>query len=119
VVQHADWNEKVTSPESLHFVKQNTAYHKISDGNFVGNGTPGFRSQEFTNWKAKIKDPRLREIWQMAVDIGMKYNGKEGRYNNPAVTAGGLDFSDLSETCWILGLEHIKDTEEFFKLYAN
>ena len=33
LVQHADWNEKVTSPESLQFVKQNTVYHKIPDGN--------------------------------------------------------------------------------------
>jgi len=119
VVQHADWNEQVTSPESLQFVKQNTAYHKIPDGNVVGNGTPGFRSPEFTDWKSKTKNPRLREIWQLAVDIGIKYNGKEGRYNNAAVSAGGLDFSDLSETCWILGLENIKDTEEFFNLYAN
>jgi len=119
VVQHADWNEQVTSPESLQFVKQNTTYHKIPDGNVVGNGTPGFRSPEFTNWKSKTKNPRLREIWQLAVDIGIKYNGKEGRYNNAAVSAGGLDFSDLSETCWILGLEDIKDTEEFFSRYAN
>ncbi len=119
VVQHADWNEQVTSPESLQFVKQNTVYHKIPDGNYVGNGTPGFRSPEFTNWKSKTKNPRLREIWQLAVDIGIKYNGKEGRYNNPAVSAGGLDFSDLSETCWILGMESIKDTEQFFNLYAN
>ena len=104
VVQHSDWNEQVTSPESLQFVKQNTNYHKIADGNVVGNGTPGFRSPECKNWKNKLKDSRLVEIWKLAIDIGNKYNGKEGRYNNAAVEAGGLDFSDFSETCWIFGL---------------
>jgi hypothetical protein len=119
VVQHSDWNEQVTSPENLQFIKQNTDYRKIPDGNVVGNGTPGFRSPEFTGWKNKITNPKLKEIWQLAIDLGIKYNGKEGRYNNAAVAAGGLDFSDLSETCWILGIEDIKDAEHFFSLYAN
>lgn len=118
VVQHAEWNEEVTTPEKLDFVKRNTDYTKIPDGNGVGNGTPGFRDPEFTNWDDKITDPELTEIWQLAVDLGNKYNGKEGRYNNEAVLAGGLDFSDLSEVCWILGLQDIKDTEQFFKQYA-
>jgi len=30
-----------------------------------------------------------------------------------------LDFSDLSEVCWILGLQDIKDTEHFFNLYSK
>ncbi len=119
VVQHSDWNEQSTSPEKLQFVKENTDYHKIPDGNVVGNGTPGFRSPEFTQWKNYAANPKVNEIWQLAVDLSNKYNGKEGRYNNEAISAGGLDFSDLSEVCWILGLQQIKDTEEFFKLYAN
>jgi hypothetical protein len=119
VVQHSDWNEEVTSPASLDFVKKNTAYHKIADGNAVGNGTPGFRSPDYTNWKDKITDPKLVKIWQLAIDLGNEYNGKEGRYNNEAIAAGGLDFSDLSEVCWILGLEDIKDTAHFFNLYSN
>jgi len=119
VVQHSDWNEQVTSPESLQFVKQNTSYNKIADGNVVGNGTPGFRDPDYKEWKNKLKNPRLIEIWKLAVDLGNKYNGKEGRYNNAAVASGGLDFSDLSETCWIFGLEEIKDTEQFFNLYSN
>jgi hypothetical protein len=119
VVQHSDWNEEVTAPSSLEFVKKNTAYHKIPDGNAVGNGTPGFRTADYTNWKDKITDPKLIAIWQLAIDLGNKYNGKEGRYNNEAIAAGGLDFSDLSEVCWILGLADIKDTAHFFNLYSN
>ncbi|MBT8293350.1 MAG: hypothetical protein KJN70_08750, partial [Eudoraea sp.] len=100
VVQHSDWNEEVTAPENLDFVKKNTTYHKIPDGNAVGNGTPGFRTPDYTNWKDKIKDPKLVSIWQLAIVLGNKYNGKEGRYNNEAIAAGGMDFSDLSEVCW-------------------
>ena len=119
VVQHSDWNEKSTSTESLQFVKENSDYQKIPDGNAVGNGTPGFRDPEYTYWKDKITNPKLIEVWQLATDLSNKYNGKEGRYNNKAISAGGLDFSDLSEVCWILGVQNIKDTEQFFNVYSH
>ncbi len=119
IVQHSDWNEEVTTTEDLQFVKQTIDYIKIPDGNAVGNGTPGFRSPAFTNWAAKISDPKLRELWQLAVDLGNTYNGKEGRYLNKAISNGGLDFSDLSETCWILGLESVTDTAAFFEQYID
>lgn len=119
LVQHSDWNEEVTSPVYLDFVKTNIDYQKIPDGNVVGNGTPGFRSPEYNKWKDKMTNPKLIETWQLAIDLSNKYNGKEGRYLNEAIAAGGLDFSDLSEVCWILGLQDINDTELFFNLYAN
>jgi hypothetical protein len=119
VVQHAEWNEEVTTPEKLDFVKQNTEYIKIPDGNGVGNGTPGFRSAEFTQWDKVITDPELTKVWQLAIDLANKYNGKEGRYYNEAIAAGGLDFSDLSEVCWILGLQDIKDVELFFNFISK
>ena len=119
VVQHSDWNEKSTSPEDLEFVKKNTDYHKIPDGNVVGNGTPGFLSAEYTQWKGKITNPQLIEVWELAIEISNEYNGKDGRYNNKAISQGGMDFSDLSEVCWILGINDIKDTAEFFNIYSN
>jgi len=119
VIQHSDWNEEVTAPMNLQFVKDNADYHKIPDGNVVGNGTPGFRSPDYTQWKRKIANPELIDIWQLAIDLSNVYNGKEGRYKNEAISAGGLDFSDLSEVCWILGLQDIKDTEHFFNLYSD
>ena len=119
IVQHGKWNEKVTSPENLDFVKQNTDYLKIPDGNVTGNGTPGFRSPDYKVWESKITNPKLKEVWQLAVDLSIKYNGKESRFNNEAVAAGGLDFSDLVEICWILGLQNIENTEDFFNLYSN
>ena len=119
VVQHSNWNEEVTSPESLEFVKDNADYQKIPDGNAVGNGTPGFRSPDFTRWENEISDPRLTEIWQLATDIANKYNGKDGRYDNEAISTGGLDFSDLSTVWWILDMKDIEDTEQFFNLYSK
>lgn len=119
VVQHAEWNEEVTSPAKLDFVKENAHYTKIPDGNGAGNGTPGFRSLEFTQWDTEITDPKLTKIWKRAIDLSNQYNAKEGRYNNEAVAAGGLDFSDLAEVCWILGISDIKDVEHFFALYAK
>lgn len=119
IVQHSDWNEEVTSPGLLAFAQQQTNYHKIKDGNAVGNGTPGFRTPGYTQWKEQVTDPKLKAIWELAVELSNKYNGKEGRYNNEAVAKNGLDFSDLSEVCWMLQLEDIKDTEEFFERYAR
>ncbi|THD65866.1 hypothetical protein E7Z59_14900 [Robertkochia marina] len=119
IVQHSDWNEEVTSPASLAYVKTNTDYIKIPDGNGVGNGSPGFRSPKFTNWKDKVNNPRLIKIWELAIALSNRYNGKEGRYHNEAISAGGMDFSDTSEICWILGLKDIKDIEQFFNLFSE
>ena len=119
VVQHSEWNESVTRQDRLAYVKAFGQYHKIPDGNAEGNRSPGFRSPDFSDWKSKLSDPKKTEVWQMAVDIGNKYNGKEGRYLNEAVSAGGLDFSDLSEVCWILGLNDIENTEAFFDRFSQ
>nr|WP_320154066.1 hypothetical protein [uncultured Draconibacterium sp.] len=119
IVQHSDWNEQVTSEESLAFVKVTSNYHKIPDGNAEGNGTPGFRTPGYNSWKTNVKDTELIQIWRKAIEIGLRYNGRDGRYNNEAVASGGLDFSDLSEVCWILGIEDIKDPEEFFSTFGR
>lgn len=115
IVQHSDWNEKVTTPEDLAFVKQQTDYQKIPDGNETGNGTPGFRSEQAIAINEYLSDPHLRAVWQLATDLGQQYNGQEGRYLNKAVASGGLDFSDCSEVCWILGLEDLEDGVAFFE----
>lgn len=119
VVQHSNWNEKQTSKEHLQFVKAHTDYQKIADGNEVGNGTPGFKDANYTQWKDKIKNSKLTKIWQLATDLSNTYNGKEGRYNNKAISDGGMDFSDFAEVCWILGLYDIKNTEQYFNMYAR
>ena len=119
VIQHSDWNELVTSPSALQFVKNNSDYNKIPDGNGLGNGSPGFKNSHFTHWDKLISDPDLLNIWKSAIALCNQYNGKEGRYLNEAIALGGLDFSDLSEVCWILGLEDITDIDDFFIRFLN
>jgi len=119
LVQHSDWNEEVTSPGSLAYVKQFLDYHKIPDGNVTGNGTPGFRSDKNIKWEDSVRDPKLLSIWTLAIDLANQYNGVDGRYLNTSVAAGGLDFSDVSETCWILGLADIADAAAFLERFAH
>lgn len=119
VVQHSDWNEKETTPKYLDYVKINADYHKIPDGNVVGNGTPGFQSTEFTILNEKLSDSKLIDIWQLATTLSNKYNGKEGRYTNEMIAAGGVDFSDLVEVCWILGINDFKESRDFFHYISD
>ena len=119
IVQHADWNEEVTTPADLAYVKAATSYHRIPDGNAPGNGSPGFRSDEVIDWRSWVSDERLVEIWTMAIDIANTYNGVDGRYLNESIEKGGLDFSDVAESMWIFGFEDIVDARDFFQTFAD
>jgi len=119
VVQHSDWNEEVTTAEDLAFVKEYATYRKIPDGNGIGNGSPGFRSETVVNWKEHVSDARLREIWTAAVEISNTYNGADGRYLNEAIRDGGLDFSDVAETAWIFGFSELRDANDFFEEFSG
>ena len=119
IVQHSNWNEEVTHPDNLLFVQENTTYHKIADGNAEGNGTPGFNSSEFSQWNNYVQDPDLMKIWQTAMELGNKYNGREGRYLNESIAAGGLDFSDFSEVCWVMEIDTLSNGEAFFEFYSK
>lgn len=118
IVQHSDWNEKVTAEASLNYAKEKVNYHKIPDGNAMGNGTPGFRSDKKIDLERYIQNKKLLNVWKLAIEIANKYNGAEGRYLNKSMESGGLDFSDFSEVCWLLGLEELKDADDFFEKYA-
>ncbi|MDN4501608.1 hypothetical protein QX776_04315 [Alteromonadaceae bacterium BrNp21-10] len=119
IVQHSDWNENSTSPDDLSYVQQHSDYHKIADGNATGNGTPGFRNEDASDWTTALTHYNAGPLWKMAKQIGEKYNGKDGRYNNTAVESGGLDFSDAAEMCWIFGYLDIKNTRDFFSTFTG
>lgn len=114
VVQHSDWNESVTDPQKLEYVKANAQYHKIADGNTKGNGTPGFNSSAGSLWEEVLASGETGEIWQIARDLANQYNGAEGRYVNESIAAGGMDFSDTAESCWVFGFAELADAEAFF-----
>jgi hypothetical protein len=119
IVQHADWNEEVTTPEDLAFVKSAVSYHRIPDGNTDGNGTPDFRKDEVIDWRKYVTDPRLIAIWEKAIAIANTYNGADGRYLNESIKKGGLDFSDVAETAWIFGFEDLADANDFFQEFST
>lgn len=119
VVQHSDWNESVTAEKALNYVKTHTDYNKIPDGNALNNGTPGFRDPYYKELKKQVKDAELLDIWDHAIAISNQYNGKDDRYLNEAIAAGGLDFSDLSEVCWILDIQDINNIQDFFYRMLN
>ncbi len=119
IIQHSDWNEKVTSPAALAFVKANADYQKIPDGNALANGTPGFRSEQAVAMEKLITDQRIRSIWRLAINTANQYNGEEGRYLNEAIKSGGLDFSDFSEVCWILDVLQLENATHFFEFVSE
>ena len=119
VVQHADWNEEVTTAEDLAFVRESASYQKIPDGNAAGNGSPGFRSETPVNWQEYVSDTRLEEIWTAAIEIANTYNGADGRYLNEAIRDGGLDFSDVVEMTWIFGFSDLVDVNDFFEEFSG
>jgi hypothetical protein len=114
VVQHADWNEQETSVDALNYVKQETTYIRITDGNKTGNGTPGFNDQTYST--KNLEDKRLisSKVWVEANKICTKYNGINGRYNNKAISGGGADFSDLVEITYILDIQNTPTVADFF-----
>ena len=117
VVQHSDWNESVTDPEKLAYVKTHASYHKIADGNAEGNGTPGFNSAAGQLWESVLAAGETGEIWRLARDGANAYNGAGGRYLNESIAAGGMDFSDTAEVCWIFGYEALENADAFFEAF--
>lgn len=88
LVQHSDWNEDHALREDLNFVRSNTNYIKIADGN-EPNSTADFRgdSQSFVN---RARASQYRHVWNVAFN-----------YLSPSEK---LDFSDTVELMYILGI---------------
>lgn len=119
IVQHSEWNESVTDSVALAYVKQFADYHKIPDGNALDHGTPGFRDPDFFEYTNIIVDAEVEGLWKTVDQFCQKYNGVEGRYLNEAIKAGGVDFSDFAEVCWILEIEDLRNTKDFFIKYSK
>ncbi len=119
VVQHSDWNEKVTTADHLAYVKGNTTYIKIPDGNTVDNGTPGFNCEKKDYLVRIFPEGDLRNIWNEALSISDTYNGKDDRYFNENISNSGLDFSDFIEVHKILNLPDMKDCKAYFEFVSE
>jgi len=113
-VQHADWNENETSVNALNYVKKHTTYLRIADGNKEANGTPGFNNVSYSAKSLENKNLLSSKTWIQANKISTKYNGINGRYNNKAISGGGVDFSDLVEVTYILDIKNTPTVAAFF-----
>jgi hypothetical protein len=118
LVQHSFWNESVTSEEALKFVRNYTDYTKIPDGNGSDNGTPNFRTEDGSWWSKVLEHPEVGNIWLVAQMLSEENNIVAG-YNNEAIEAGGFDFSDTVEICWIFGFNDLKDVDAFFREFLK
>ncbi|MBV7258829.1 hypothetical protein [Erythrobacter crassostreae] len=118
LVQHSDWNEKTTSEADIYFVRRKVRYHRISDGNFAGNGTPSFATDEAYHWPALLNDPVIGPIWIEAKRLSDLHN-PTAAYVNPAVSAGGLDFSDTVEPAYVFGYEGMAGVGDFVERFAR
>lgn len=100
VVQHSVWNENNTTRADLNYVKSNTRYIKIDDGNGV-NRTADLNqfSNEFTSW---ARAGAFSQIWERAFQFLDPVNRK-------------LDFSDTVELLHILGIgkDEVSDPATF------
>ena len=113
-VQHADWNENETSVNALNYVKKHTTYLRIADGNKEANGTPGFNNASYSAKSLENKNLLSSKTWIQANKISTTYNGINGRYNNKAISGGGVDFSDLVEVTYILDIKNTPTVTAFF-----
>lgn len=119
VVQHSDWNEDQTTDSKLAWVKANTNYYRIEDGN-SNNATPGFNSKnvEWLNTAINITNPNVlaRTYWTNAKQVCDNYNAS---WENPTIGAGGVDFSDCVENWWIFDLSgEISNIATFWNKYV-
>jgi len=89
VVQHSTWNENQSTNQDLNYVKANTDYIKIADGNGA-NGTADL-NQKNANFVNKAKASRFGSAWRAAFNYLDPINKK-------------LDFSDTVELLHILGI---------------
>ena len=117
VVQHSDWNEGATNADKLAFLKAETDYLKIPDGNARGNGTPGFTTDSGALWQRVLADPIVGPMWREAKGLADAKNDTAA-YVNPSVKAGGFDFSDTVEATHVFGMEDLDDVEGFFARVA-
>lgn len=102
LVQHSNWNEKKTTQNELSWLKSNTDYNKIEDGNKT-NATPNYKDIE-NKWlglatAASNQNEFAKTAWDEASRICEEW---EASWDNEVISAGGVDFSDVVEFWWIL-----------------
>ena len=120
IVQHSIYNEKNTTPSKLAWLKSNTVYIKIDDGNTSDNNTPGYRTEDkqWLDIAKSVDNPnaKTRKIWTLADEVCGEW---EGSWTNKWIAAGGIDFSDCVENWYIFNLgNEANDIASFWSKYV-
>lgn len=89
LIQHSQWNEDHANASDLSFVKSNTRYVRIEDGNNP-NSTADFRSETPDSFVSTARSTRYAGVWNSAFSYLSPYEK--------------LDFSDSVELMHILGI---------------
>ncbi|ADE53116.1 DUF7594 domain-containing protein [Coraliomargarita akajimensis] len=104
VVQHSNWNEENTTTAAvLNWVRNNTDYRRIEDGNGAGNSTPGFKNNT-PNWINNVRtstnpNAYTRNLWEKA------WQAYQGLIPSWSSMGNGLaDFSDTVEAWYIFNI---------------
>lgn len=139
VVQHSDWNQNladnttnkpVTNPTILNYVKNNSRYFYIDDGNapFGGFGdhgpweTPEYRSRDKKWLTLALNSPNSnsKKIWNEATRVVRKRYPTGVPYDWSFMKNGGLDYSDCVENWWIFNIGNKADNvEKFWSRYVT
>ncbi|MCF2949404.1 hypothetical protein L0668_14890 [Paraglaciecola aquimarina] len=130
VVQHSQWNENQTTDDDLAYVKVNSWYVQLDDGNApYGTTEWGDRSDYSTpGYQNKVKTflpsaksssiKQAKALWNKASDVVDRYypNGFPEEWSS--IHHGGVDFSDTSEVWFILNMSGLHTIEEFWQAFV-
>jgi len=133
VVQHGRWNEDHTDLSDLKFVRNNSQYFAIDDGNLPYGSphrdrgqwsTPEYRNSD-EKWMLEAKsstNQKAKELWTEADRIlnDTFPNGLPSSWLGKVRNRKGVDFSDCSENWWIFNIGNQADTiSKFWSKYVT
>ena len=131
VVQHSKWNQDQTATADLDYVRNNTNYFYIDDGNapFTASWgdhgvwqTPEYRSRD-TKWLIAAENsanPRAKALWLEAARVIDSAYPNGIPYDWSFMKGGGLDYSDCAENWWIFSIgDKADDVTKFWDRYVT
>lgn len=125
VVQHSKWNEDHTNKADLSYVKTNTTYQAIDDGNKDpgtgpnrGPNTPNYQNANtsFLKDAKKSSNTIAKDYWTSAEKI-IDDSGFNASYS--VIPKGGVDFSDCVENIWIFNITNAGSVSDFWSRYVT
>ncbi|MEM6885891.1 MAG: carbohydrate-binding protein [Verrucomicrobiota bacterium] len=134
VVQHQiAFNEGQTTPAKLAWVKANTDYRNIGDGNGAGNGTPDYQqnvpngsfNDTFSSAAEAASNPNThaRDMWLEAESAIVAVLPRTPTNQIPtysSIRGRGVDFSDAVEAWYIFNLGTTVDNiQKFWNRYVT